>query len=239
MHAQPVTTTPIRILLTAAFGLALGAGLAMVSPAGAAHGNPAIAVAADPRPSDHRMEFDLGLLLGGGDIGDTRRQTWGLHVNAGYRFGDLIILGEANYLTVGKSSSMSQGRLGRAGIVARYSLLRTDSQLDSRGRRKPLSGDYWIEAGTGMQHLAWDQGGTVTRPDLVVGFGWQLNGVIGRKSPRPRYYGPYLAFRANLSRAPRTSTGGPEMCGGPCDTATAPPDTDVSMFLHLGLNWGR
>lgn len=181
----------------------------------------------------------MGLLVGGSDIGETRRQTVGLQLDIGRRFGDLVILGEYNYLDIGKPESMSQGNLSRFGLVARYSLLRTRNDQDDPYKRSPVSGDYWFELGAGMQRLVWDAGGTLTRPDLVFGIGWQLNVVLDRRSPKPRYYGPYVAFRANLSRAPESSLDVPPTCGGPCDTPTRPSPNDIGMFFHVGVNWGR
>lgn len=214
----------------------------LVALAGSAAATPAIAGPVDVEPEprgDRRFEVDLGMLVGGSDLSDQQRKTWGLHLNAGRRFGDLVLLGEYDYLTVGKGSSLHRGTMSRAGLVARYSLLRTDSSIDRPHRRKPVSGDYWFEAGAGVQRVAWDEGGTLTRPDVVLGFGWQFNVVIDRKSDSPRYYGPYVAFRANISRAPGGEMDETTTCGGPCDTATSQPGTDVSMYLHLGINWGR
>ena len=207
--------------------------------ASAAHATPPPAIATEAEPKwDHRTEVNLGLLLGGSDIGEQQRSTFGLQASLGRRFGDLVLLAEYNHLSIGKESSDNRGSMNRLGVVARYSLLRTSGKPKRRGR-SPISGDYWFEAGAGMQRLAWDAGGTLTRPDLILGFGWQLNGVIGRKSKKPRYYGPYVAFRANLSRAPESSVDVPAMCGGPCDTETQPSKNDVSMFFHFGVNWGR
>lgn len=203
---------------------------------------PTIATGVEPEPKgDRRTEIDLGMLVGGSDIVQSRRATYGLHLNIGRRFGDLALLGEYNYLIVGKESSTNQGSLSRLGVVARYSLLRTSGAPNKYGRRGPLSGDYWFEAGAGIQRLAWDVGGTLTRPDVVLGFGLQFNGVIGRRSDNPRYLGPYVAFRANVSRVPEASLDStmPLTCGGPCDTATRPSRNDVSMFVHFGINWAR
>jgi hypothetical protein len=200
---------------------------------------PAIATSAPEEYKDRRTEVDLGMLIGGSDIGETSRYTYGLHLNIGRRFHDLALLGEYDYLSIGRQESANQGSLSRLGVVARYSLLRTSGKPGKYGKRGPFSGDYWFEAGAGMQRLAWDAGGTLTRPDLVLGFGMQLNGVIDPRSPKSRYFGPYVAFRANMARAPRSSIDMPATCGGPCDTQTSPPGTDVSAFFHFGINWAR
>ena len=228
-----INTIARRGLITA-----VTASLALAALATAAHATPAIATGLEPEPSyESRTEVDLGMLIGGSDIADDQRQTLGLHLNLGRRFGDLALLAEYDYLSVGKASSANQGTLNRAGLVARYSLLRTQNKPGNRPG--PLSGDYWVEAGAGMQRLSWDAGGTLTRPDIALGFGWQFNGVIGRKSPKPRYFGPYVAFRTHISRSPDTGSDTMTTCGGPCNRQTAPPRNDVSMFLHVGINWGR
>lgn len=190
-------------------------------------------------PGDRRTEVNLGMLLGGSDIGGRRYSTIGVQLDAGRRFGDLVLLGEYSYRAVGEQDNPGRGALNRLGVTARYSLLRTRGTPDKRGHRGPVSGDYWFEAGAGVQRVTWDLGGELTRPDLVLGFGWQLNAVIGRKSPEPRYYGPYVSFRANVSRAPEASVDVPATCGGPCDQATQPSRNDVSLFFHFGFNWAR
>lgn len=201
---------------------------------------PAIATSEPPKEKgDRRTEVDLGMLIGGSDIGETNRFTYGLHVNIGRRYGDLAVLGEYNYLSIGRQDSINQGNLNRIGATVRYSLLRTSGKPNQYGRRGPVSGDYWFEAGAGLQRITWDAGGTLTRADLVAGFGWQFNVLIDRRAEKPRYYGPYVAFRANMARAPRSSTDLPATCGGPCNVETPPPGNDISAFVHFGINWAR
>jgi hypothetical protein len=161
----------------------------------------------------------------------------GLHLNIGRRFGDLVVLGEYDYLSVGETGST--GTMSRFGAVARYSLLRTKRDFDRPHKNSPVSGDYWLEAGAGLERLTWDSGGTLTRPDLVLGFGLQLDAVLGRKSDKPRYFGPYVSFRTIVARAPDSVTSAPATCASVCDTMTAPSQNDVSMFFHFGVNWGR
>lgn len=198
-----------------------------------------MAIDADDGEHESRTEVDIGFLVGGEDIGPQRRFARGLQVNLGRRFGDLALLAEYNYLRLGDAGSGSQGSMSRAGVVARYSLLRTGTDRDGRGRRSVVSGDFWLEGGAGVQRITWDVGGRLHRPDGVLGFGWQLNGVIGRKESRPRYYGPYVAFRAHFARAPDHDDTVMATCGGPCDRATKPSRNDVGLFFHVGVNWGR
>jgi hypothetical protein len=199
-----------------------------------ASAQPAVAVDAPPPPrGDRRTEIDIGYLVGAGDIGTSNRFQRGLELALGRRFGDLKLLAEYGYLVVGRDQAT--GSLSRLGLAARYSLLRTRGTPE----RAPLSGDLWIEGGAGAQRITWHDGGRLTRPDIVLGFGLQLDGVFHRKSDQPTWSGPYVAFRAMLSVGPEH---GPEVvatCGGPCDQATRPSRNDAALFFHFGLNWGR
>lgn len=232
-----LSTTALRSLVLGASLCAAFASLA----ASSAHATPSIATSGPPKePGERRNELNLGLLAGATDVGQDKRQTIGLQVSAGRRFGDLVLLAEYDYLSLGKPTSDTRGSLSRMGVTARYSLLRTSAKpQNGSSRRGPVTGDYWLEMGAGVQRIAWDKGGVVHRPDLALGFGWQLDAVIGRRSPKPRYYGPYVGFRANVTRAPESTMAMPSMCAGPCDTATPPPGTDVSLMFHAGVNWGR
>lgn len=203
-----------------------------------AHAQPAVAVDAPPPPSsDRRTEVDIGYMVGGGGIGTKARYQRGLALALGRRFGDLALLGEYGYMAIGRSEAT--GSQSRLGLLARYSLLRTRGAPDSHGERGLFSGDMWIEAGAGAERIAWDQGGSLTRPDLVLGFGSQLDGVFRRNSDEPSWFGPYVAFRAVVARGPEQPGEVVATCGGPCDKASRPSRNDVSLFFHFGLNWGR
>src|SRR6185503_4624260 len=55
------------------------------------------------------------------------------------------------------------GLAHRVGVAARYTLTRfseSDGGLD-----------FWTEGGLGVEHLRWDAGGTLTRPDISLGIG--------------------------------------------------------------------
>lgn len=206
-------------------------------PAVASAQNTAYVAAPEP-PGERRNELDIGYLVGGLDIGTDRRFTRGLQLDVGRRFGDVLLLGEYQYLAVGRDDSASRGALSRVGATVRYSLLRTRVDPRASGKHSPVAGDFWLEGGVGMSRLTWDAGGTLTRPDLALGFGLQLDKVIDRRAERPRLFGPYIAFRAHLARAPQTPAGMPT-CGGPCDEATLPSRNNVGLFFHFGANWGR
>lgn len=200
--------------------------------------SPYIATSGAPeKKGDRRTEVNLAMLVGGTAVGGSMRSSVGVQLDVGRRFGDLVVLGE--YAHFGLGNNEPYGTLDRLGLVARYSLLRTRSARDGGGRVKPVSGDYWFEAGAGAQRISWNDGGRLTRPEAVLGFGWQLNVVMDRRSERPRYYGPYVAFRASVARAPEPEDAIGASCAGPCDTPSGPPENDVSMFFHFGINWGK
>lgn len=224
--------TPSILLVTSLFTL-----LSTVGAAGAS--TPAIAVSehsSDDGPARHRFELDIGMLVGGSDVGDVEGSAVGLHLSAGIRRGPLALRAEYDYQSVGEPDWMSdarQGSLTRVGAVARYSILTIG------GERSPVATDWWVEAGGGRQRIAWDGGGLLTRDDLALGFGMQLDARIDRRSRRPKHVGPYIAFRAHLARAPTQGRDPQPTCGGPCNQATAPSKNDASLFFHFGMSFGR
>jgi hypothetical protein len=212
--------------------LLLLAGLSFTCPAWA---TPYIAT--DEEPRIRRTELHIGMLAGSSDIGDVHGPGVGLEVNAGVRLSDLTILGQFDYLGVGESRFIDAPRRGdlmRLGLAARYALFQMDP------RDKPLALGFWLEAGGGRQRIAWERGGTLTRNDLVLGLGVQLDAKVGGNSGKPRYLGPYFGFRASMAGAPEPmDPAGTPTCGGPCDTATHPSATDISIFFNFGMHWGR
>ncbi len=202
---------------------------ALSSPVGRVASANTLALAAPPeKPVPKRLEFDVGMLVGGINMGTTRADATGLTVNTGMRLGELSVLGELNYFGV---NAQERGTLTRVGLTTRYSLV-------PLGEDKSFAtSDIWLEGGVGYEHLTWRSGGVLNRPDLALGFGWQSNFVMDRHSDHPRYLGPYFALRALVAEGP--DTGAEATCGGPCDRATAPSGTDVSFMFHIGLNWGR
>lgn len=209
----------------------------LVSSSGPALATPVLATS-EEEPQRRSMEIHLGMLAGGTDIGDVRGPGVGVELNVGPRFGNLVLLGQFDYLGVGESSSTEDARRGsqaRIGLLARYTF------LDMGGEKGPLGVGFWLEGGGGRQHVAWDRGGTLTRNDITLGLGLQLDAHFDRDSNtrRSRYLGPYFAFRANIARAPEAADGTEPSCGGPCDTATTPNRTDISLFFNFGMHWGR
>ena len=92
--------------------------------------------------------------------------------------------------------------------------------------------DFWGEAGLGVEHLRWDAGGTLTRPDLSLGIGATFI-YLGRS----RHSGITAGLRITI--APRTDDdGAPPTCGGPCDTATPPASLDRSFLFDITVPFG-
>ena len=204
-------------------------------PPHVASATPAVAVSSDSEPREKRVELDVGMLIGGSDVGDATGAGTGVVLGAGLRLDNISLLGELNYIAVGDERSRAgarRGRMSRIGLLARYSILSTGDD------RSLARNDFWVEGGLGRHQVAWNGGGTLTRNDAVLGFGYQLNGRIGRRDPNPRYLGPYFALRAHLARAPEDLSTEPT-CGGPCDEMTRASRNDVSLFFHFGLNFGR
>ncbi|HTJ42102.1 MAG TPA: hypothetical protein VL463_08390 [Kofleriaceae bacterium] len=188
-------------------------------------------IATDTPKTPHRIEARIGMLIGGGDVGDVTGASSGLHVAIGGRYGEVTGMAEYDYLSVGDGDSGDRrGDLSRGGLTARMSLFHTDDD-------GPIAGDYWAEAGVGYEHVSWAPGGVLDRPDLVLGFGAELDGHAYWQSAHPRHIGMWLGFRAILARAPRTDS--PAVCGGPCTMATPPSRNDVGLYFSWGMHWGR
>jgi hypothetical protein len=188
-----------------------------------------IAISAPPEePIEKRLEFDVGMLLGGMDLGTTRASATGVAINAGVRLGDLSILGEVDYMAL---RADERGTMTRVGITSRYSLVPLGND------HRFATSDIWLEGGVGWEHVAWRSGGVLDRADAALGIGWQANIIMDRKSAHPRFLGPYFALRTFVAQGPKSE--GTATCGGPCDRETLPSNTDVSFMFHMGVNWGR
>jgi hypothetical protein len=193
---------------------------------------PAIAYTAPPTP--HRVEARIGMLIGGGDVGDVTGPSNGVQLAIGARYGEVTGLAEYDYLTENDADDAMTSRHGdmsRAGLVARMSLFRTGND-DS-----PVAADYFVEAGAGYERISWAPGGVLDRPDLVLGFGAELDGQVHRDSGATRHIGSWVGLRAIVARAP--DPGLPPVCGGPCSMATPPSRTDVGFYFSWGMQWGR
>lgn len=188
-----------------------------------------IAISAPPEePIAKRLEFDVGMLIGGMDLGKTRADSAGLAMNLGMRLGEISVLGEVDYIAL---RAAERGTMTRVGLTTRYSLVPLG---DDNGF---ATSDIWLEGGVGWEHVSWRSGGVLDRADAALGVGWQANIIMDRKSDHPRFLGPYFALRTFVAQGPKSD--GMPTCGGPCDRETLPSSTDVSFMFHMGINWGR
>jgi hypothetical protein len=192
--------------------------------------------ATEERPAVRRVEGRVGFLIGGSDVGDADGFSVGVGAGIGYRIGDITLRGTFDHYRTGDSGDEGSDRRGRgtrAGAALRYSFANTGNDRD-RG----LGVDFWGEAGIGLEHVAWRQGGVLDRPSGELAVGFELDGQGERGSHgRRRHVGYFMAFRSLIAQGPEMD--GPAVCGGPCTRATKPSRTDVSMFFELGLHWGR
>jgi hypothetical protein len=188
-------------------------------------------------PAPRRLEARAGMLLGGSDVGDADGFSIGVTTGLGYRIGDVTVRGRFDHYRVGDGSSEEMDRRGRGtrvGGALRYSFA---SSADPR-ERGGVGVDFWGEAGVGLEHVAWRQGGVLDRPSAEVALGFELDGYGRRDAQgRRRHAGYFMAFRTFLGRGPEMD--GPAVCGGPSTKATRPSRVDTIMFFEVGLHWGR
>jgi hypothetical protein len=191
----------------------------------------------DDRPTPRRVEGRVGMLIGGSDVGDADGFSIGLSAGVGYRIGDLTLRAMFDHYRTGDSSDeqeMRRGRGTRVGGAVRYSFANTGDSRSGGG----LGVDFWGEAGLGLEHVAWREGGVLDRPSGEIAVGFELDGQGERgRHGRRRHVGYFMAFRSLIAQGPEMDV--PSICGGPCTQATKPSRTDVSMFFELGLHWGR
>jgi hypothetical protein len=207
--------------------------LALLSLASSARADEA-AIAYSAPPTPHRVEARIGMLVGTGDVGDVSGPSNGVQLAIGARWGDVTGLAEYDYVTENDpddAMTPRHGDLSRAGLVARWSLFHSGS-ADS-----PVAVDYWVEGGGGYERVTWAPGGVLDRPDLVLGFGAELDGQVNHDSGHPRHIGSWVGLRAIVARAPES--GLPSVCGGPCSMATPPSRNDVGFYFTWGMHWGR
>jgi hypothetical protein len=193
---------------------------------------------ADKPGAPRRIEGRVGMLLGGSDVGDADGFSLGITTGLGYRIGDITLRARFDHYRVGDGSDEAMDRRGRGtrvGGAVRYSFANTggDTERDSGG----VGVDFWGEVGAGLEHISWRQGGVLDRPSGEAAIGFELDGYGARKGGHRRHVGYFMAFRSFIGQGPEMP--GPAICGGPCDKATTPSRTDISMFFEIGLHWGR
>ena len=186
-----------------------------------------------PPPRTHLVDGRLGLLLGGADVGDAQGFSAGVSAALGYRLGDLTARALLDYYRVGDDNAMPRhGRAARIGLALRTSFAKTDDDAH-------LGVDFWGELGGGWEHVAWLRGGVLDRPSAETAVGLDIAARGERDARGHRHQiGYFVDFRTLVGEAPEVP-GAMPTCAGPCTRATTPPRTDVTMFLEMGVHWGR
>jgi hypothetical protein len=193
--------------------------------------------AGDDKPAPRRIEGRVGMLLGGSDVGDADGFSIGLTTGLGYRIGDVTFRARFDHYRVGDSSDemlVRRGRGTRIGGAVRYSFASTAEDHADKG----VGVDFWGEAGIGLEHVAWRDGGVLDRPSGELAIGFELDGYGARNAKmRRRHIGYFMGFRSLFGEGPEMD--GLAVCGGPCTKATKPSRLDISMFFEVGMHWGR
>jgi hypothetical protein len=191
-----------------------------------------------------RIEGAVGVRFGSFTLnGDSSGTAIPFHLDLGLRHDRLLVYGGYDVMSVethgpafttGGTATMTTGTgqpLGdgsglvqRVGANARYVI----------GKVGESDGGFeiWGEGGIGAQHIAWDAGGTWTRPDVALGIGGTMVWLGDRK-----HAGGTIGLRVLL--APRNDIANrPPTCGGPCDTATRPSSLDRSFMFEISVPFG-
>ncbi len=184
-----------------------------------------------------RTKLGFGMLLGGQDVGPIDGFAIGMHMELGRQMGPLYMYGEYNMLSIGESSvdieDPIRGISHRLGLTARYNFAEVGG-----GRHTPVQGAFWLEGGLGQQIIQWNEGGKLTRNDIGLGAGAQINFLLGKRSKKPKIMAVHYAVRATIAPSPDADKLEPT-CAGPCDEATTPMPYDLGIFFNFGLEWGR
>ncbi len=182
----------------------------------------------------HRTEVGAGMLAGGFGVGKVHGAAAGIHINAGRQMGRVKLYAEYDMLSIGQADTVPdavRGLLHRGGANLRY-------DVGAIGRDR-VQGTFWLEGGAGREWIFWNEGGRLTRDDLSLGFGAQMNFQLGRYEPKPRVLGIFYAFKTTIARAPDADQSAPATCGGPCDEPTRPMPYDLGLYFNVGLQFGR
>nr|HEX4317181.1 hypothetical protein [Kofleriaceae bacterium] len=185
-------------------------------------------------PAARFWDARVGMLAGVADVGDSDGGSIGVTGAYGYHIGDLGLRAELAYYRVGDDSDSSprRGRGERAAALARYTFVSADPDGS-------LIAALWGEAGAGYEHVAWNTGGVLDRPDAELAVGLDVGMHRDRdRSQRSRRVGYFMDIRSWIGEGPAVAGAMPS-CGGPCTMATTPPRTDISMFFEFGVLWGR
>lgn len=235
-HRRDRHRRPLRRLATS-LAAALAAALALAGPAAAS--SIAVGDRADADPFDlSRIDLTVGMLVGGAPVGPVRGTAVGMHVDAGWTRGSLMLYGEYDLLSIGETAlaadeKVIRGLEHRLGGNARLTVMDWNG-----GRDVPLGGRLWVEGGLGRQLIHWNDGGILRRNDLAIGLGAQLDVLLNKRAPTPQRFALYYALKMTIAEAPGAAERAPT-CAGPCDEPSGPQPFDLGVFFNLGLSWAR
>ena len=89
--------------------------------------------------------------------------------------------------------------------------------------------EMFVEGGVGLSRTWWNGGGTLTRPDLAFGVGWQVRG----------FETPLLAIRLGVKAIVAAPVDGGTTAAG-CTRSCPPPGqhgADHGFLAHIGVAW--
>jgi hypothetical protein len=179
------------------------------------------------RVDGNNLDYKLGLTLSGG-IRFDRLAAFGEYTLSGVEYTGPVGLPRGSGMPLEGNTA---GVMQRIGAVARYAIAKGTSTPEMNAIRAIV--EYWIEAGVGEEHIAWDKGGIFDRPDVVVGTGFT---GAWRGSHR---YGTSIAFRIYFGRRTDLDDAGPT-CSAPCTQASKPAAwTDRAYMLDMSYAFGN
>jgi hypothetical protein len=191
-----------------------------------------------------RWQASLGVQVGNMRVdGDPLDYFVGVTGAGGVQLDRLVVRGELTLSGVEYhgSTGLSRGGLPpygdtdgfmqRIGIAARYAFAKGATAPELGATRS--IGELWIEAGAGEERIAWDRGGVLVRPDLVLGIG-----TTGALRGATRRYGLSGSFRIYFAR--RTDLDTTPTCSAPCTEATPPAAwSDRAFMFDLDYTFGN
>ena len=190
----------------------------------------------DPRQIAPLRGWTRGLYLGGygGSIAGLSAGSFGLDLEVARGLGRWQLLGEASLHWVGVGAEPAppgepapeldapDGIRARLGAGARV-IVRSFEPDHSAAI------ELYLEGGVGLERIWWNGGGTLTRPDVVLGGGWQVRGL---RSPRVTIrMGARVIVQPPAGRDATTT-----VCRGTCP-GSGQSGLDGGLLAHLGVSW--
>jgi hypothetical protein len=156
----------------------------------------ATAPADEPQVGPRGIEGRVGMAAFGGQLGGAGLTGLGLHVALERRIagGDVQVGVEGGYLGLSDPEDEVDwhGRMSRVAAVGRFRVV--------EGSETPVMG-AWIDAGLGAERIAWERGGVLYRPEVMIGVSGTMGGVWGDRRHQGRF-GDFFQVRALVSRGP-------------------------------------